>query len=132
MRAARAASRGSSRDLARLAREVSDDRRIGSRVSLGNIGLDGLVERQSFDLVGTQSVAVAGPGVIRYPTHVPDGAEVEDGVEAGVDVVDSRLHGSGVAVVGGLPGPIHCFPEGDVNGALPAEVALASQGRGRH
>ena len=104
---------------------------VGRRVGLGDFGLYGLVERQGFHLVRSQCVAVAGRRVIGDPADVPHGSQVEHGVESRVHLVGGCLQGLGIAIVGGLPRPVHCLPEWDVDGALPSEVALTRLGQRR-
>ena len=75
--------------------------------------------------MGPQSVVVVGLRVIIHPA---DGAEVEDGVEAGEDLLGCRLERICVHVVRGLPGPVHGLAQRYIYGAFPSEVALTRLG----
>ena len=71
--------------------EISHDGLVGRRAGLGDLWLDGLVERQGLYLMSPQSVVVAGLRVIIHPADVPDGAEVEDGVKPREDLLGCHL-----------------------------------------
>ena len=114
---------GRSRNVARFGRQVRDDCLVGSRVGVGDLRLNGLVERQGFDLVGTRVVAVLY--VIVRDADVPDGAEVEDGVVARVNLLRGGLVGGIVHVGGRLLGLGHGLAQRHVDGALAPEIGFA-------
>ena len=116
---------------ARLARDEGHDCLVRRGIGLGNVGLDGLVEGKRFYLVSPQGVAVASLRVIVHPSDVPDGAEVEDGVEATEDFLGRSLQSVRVHVVRRLPRSVHGLAQRDVNGALLSEVAFPCPGNGR-
>ena len=124
LRAARAASREEAVSLVGRGLEISDDCLVCSGVGLGDLGLDGPVISQAFDLSDSSSISVVGLGPLEGFVQVFDRAKIEGGVKARVDLLGCGVYGGLVHVIGGLPGPIHRLTQRDVDGALAPEIAF--------
>ena len=79
--------------------------------------------------MGTMVLAVRH--VLLRDADVPDGSEVEDGVEAGEHLLRSSIASCGVAVLGRLTHPFKGLAQWDINGAFPSEIGLAAAGQRR-
>ena len=92
------------RDLCGFCREVGHYGLVGSWVSLGHVWLNGLVERQSLDLMGAESVAVTGQcgvAVVRSlprPVHSLAKRDVNRALAAEVALPPLSYGGQGVRV----------------------------------